>query len=221
MEYLKPVLRKLKKLIVKLMQKLFQIMTFTHFILNFLILIWLVWWMISLNLHLGEVIKIHSQNTASWYHKPEPSHSFTTNSLQRPVQHLFKCYFFEVRNSSVLQTIGIPMSIYPAPFWANLYLPKDECDFMGKLITENIAWTRKFDGTFRFIDDLWAGNNWIKFQKSYKEIQPKELVLKLEHSGSDATFFDSNITISNSKISTKLYNKCDNFFFNHPHAKPS
>ena len=102
------------------------------------------------------------------------------------------------------------MSIYPAPFWANLYLPKDECDFMGKLITENIAWTRKFDETFRFIDDLWVGNNGIEFQKSYKEIQPKELVLKLEHSGSDATFFDSNITISNSKISTKLYNKCDN-----------
>ena len=45
-----------------------------------------------------------------------------------------------------------------------------------------------------------------------KLIYLKKLVLKLEHSGSHATFLNLNITISNGKISTELYNKCDDIF---------
>ena len=40
-----------------------------------------------------------------------------------------------------------------------------------------------------------------------------ELVLNVEHSGSQTTFLDLNITISNRKISTKLYYKRDDFLF--------
>ena len=40
-----------------------------------------------------------------------------------------------------------------------------------------------------------------EFKKSYKEICPKELVLKLERSGSHTTFLDLKIRISNGKIS--------------------
>ena len=36
-----------------------------------------------------------------------------------------------------------------------------------------------------------------------------ELVLKVEHSGSHATFLDLDNIISNDKISTKLYDKRD------------
>ena len=61
---------------------------------------------------------------------------------------------------------------------------------MGKLITGDIARAKKFHETFRFIDDLCALNDGRQFQKSYKEIYPKELVLKLEHSGSHTTFLN-------------------------------
>ena len=40
----------------------------------------------------------------------------------------------------------------------------------------------------------------------------KELVLKLEQSTPLAAFLDLNITVGNGKISTKLYDKCDDFF---------
>lgn len=40
-----------------------------------------------------------------------------------------------------------------------------------------------------------------------------ELVLNVEHSGSQTIFLDLNITISNRKISTKLYYKRDDFLF--------
>ena len=52
-----PFLKILKRFIEKLMQKLFRYLALSHFILNFLILICLVWWTISLAWHLREVIK--------------------------------------------------------------------------------------------------------------------------------------------------------------------
>ena len=62
-------------------------------------------------------------------------HFFKKNSLERAVQHLIKCCH-EVRNLTVLQTVGISIDL--APFCANLYLSKHECDFMDKLIKEDI-----------------------------------------------------------------------------------
>ena len=48
-----------------------------------------------------------------------------------------------------------------------------------------------------------------------------KLVLKLEYSGSHAIFLDLDITINNGKISTKLYDKRNNFFLYFTHAKLS
>ena len=60
-----------------------------------------------------------------------------------------------------------------------------------------------------------------EFKKSYKEVYPKELALKLEHSGSNSTFLDMNITISNGKISAKMYDKRGDFSFFCLYAKLS
>ena len=84
---------------------------------------------------------------------------------------------------------------------------------MSKLIKEGIAEAKTFHGTFQCIDDLCALNDGVEFQNSYKEIYPKELVLKLEYSGFHSTFLALNIIISNGKISTKLYDKRDYFSF--------
>ena len=78
--------------------------------------------LISLEIELFGVINLHI-------------HFFTKNSLERAVQHLIKCCHFEVGNLTLLQTTSI--SINPAPFCANLYLSKHECDFMDKSIKED------------------------------------------------------------------------------------
>ena len=84
---------------------------------------------------------------------------------------------------------------------------------MDNLIKEDIPLAKMFHGTFRFVDDLCALTDGENFQTSYKEIYPKGLVLKLEHSGYQAAFLDLNIAISNGKISTTLYDKHEDFFF--------
>lgn len=60
-------------ILVRLMQKLFGHLTFPHFTLNHLILIWLLYWIISLNAHLRDNKKYidFSRNRAFWYHKPK------------------------------------------------------------------------------------------------------------------------------------------------------
>ena len=52
-----PFLNKLKRLVIKLIKSYLDIWLFHFFILNYLILIWLVRWMVSLNSHLSVVIK--------------------------------------------------------------------------------------------------------------------------------------------------------------------
>ena len=83
---------------------------------------------------------------------------------------------------------------------------------MDNLIKEDIPRAKMFHGTFRFVDNLCALTDGENFQTSYKEIYPKGLVLKLEHSGYHAAFLDLNIAISNGKISTTLYDKHEDFF---------
>ena len=154
-----------------------------------------------------------SRYNAFWCNKPKHKNYFTKSSLKRAVEHLIKCCFFEVGNLVLLQVIGIPMGIDPAPFWANLYLSKHECDFIKDMIRSDVSRAKKFHGTFRFIDDLCAINDGGEFERSYREIYPDQLELKLEYSGKSATFLDLKLSIENGKIVSKLYDKRDDFSF--------
>ena len=82
-----------------------------------------------MTLHLAEAIKKRidfSGNLTFWCHKIEHLYFFIKNSLQW-AENLIKCCYFKVGNLTVLQTIGIPMDIDPAPVWAYLYLLEHEC----------------------------------------------------------------------------------------------
>ena len=74
-----------------------------------------------------------------WCHKSKHLHFFTKDYLQRTVQHVIKCFHFELGNQTILQTIVIPMGIDPATFWDNVYLEKHKCDFMSKIIKQDIS----------------------------------------------------------------------------------
>ena len=94
-----------------------------------------------------------------------------------------------------------------------LFLYYYESQWVKSLKKENLQKARRFSNTFRFIDDLLTINDDNLFLENYKEIYPPELQLNLESSGDAITFLDLSLTDENGHISTKLYDKRDNFPF--------
>ena len=70
-----------------------------------------------------------------------------------------------------------------------------------------------FNSTSRYLDDLLTIDN-IYFEQIVNWIYPAELQLnKANSSDTEASFLDLNLSISNGTVSTKIYDKRDNFDF--------
>ena len=70
-----------------------------------------------------------------------------------------------------------------------------------------------FNSTSRYLDDLLNIDN-IYFEQMVNRIYPSELQLnKANSSDTEAPFLDLNISISNGTVSTKIYDKRDDFDF--------
>ena len=110
------------------------------------------------------------------------------------------------------QTIGIPMGTNCAPFVADLFLFCYERDFMKSLSRENQAdIIEAFNSTSRYLDDLLNIDN-IYFDQMVDRIYPTELQLKRANSSdTEAPLLDLNLRISNGTVSTKIYDKRDDF----------
>ena len=159
-----------------------------------------------------ESIRIEGKN-AFWSSRKD--NVFNKRNIKLAIKHLIRECYFTVGDKVFIQTIGIPMGIDPAPFWANLYLYKFENRFMESLRKSDIAKSRKFHGCSRFIDDLVCLNDGGEFENSYEEIYPNELELKCEHHKIEkhATFLDLDIKISGEEFIYKLFDKRDEFPF--------
>ena len=138
---------------------------------------------------------------------------FTSATLKKIVGYLIGENYFKIGNKLFKQVIGIQMGLDPAPFWANLYLHRHEYIFMSSLIRNDIRRARLFLNCSRFIDDLITINDLDEFGKSHNSIYPKELELKCEHSGLQATFLDLDIRVENGQFVYKLFDKRDSFPF--------
>ena len=112
------------------------------------------------------------------------------------------------------QTIGIPTGTNCAPLVANLFLFCYERDFMKSLSRENQAdIIEAFNSTSRYLDDLLNIDN-IYFDQMVDRIYPTELQLnRANSSDTEAPFLDLNLYISNGTVSTKIYDKRDDFDF--------
>ena len=160
-----------------------------------------------------EYIKVSPKGNASWATKRGKGLCFHLNELKETVELLIRRCFFAVGNTIMQQTIGIPMGIDPAPFWANLFLYTYEQDYMNIQIHNDKVKARHFHGTNRFIDDLIAMNDGGMFAMSYADIYPADLELKVEHSGTHASFLSLDISIADGIFVYKLYDKRDAFPF--------
>ena len=126
--------------------------------------------------------------------------------------------YFIVGNVLLLRTVGIPVGIKPAPFWANHYLyesmnPNYESKYITNAIRTDKLRGRQFGSTFQFIVDLCALNDGGEFSKAFLEIYSTELELKVENNGSHATFLDLDIFIDKGKFIYKMVDKQDTFSF--------
>ena len=90
------------------------------------------------------------------------------------------------------------MGIDPAPFWA--------------------TGAYKCRATSQFIDDLWTIHDQDEFSKCFKCIYPGELEVKLEHSGTHATFLDLVIKIEDGIFVYNVFDKRQISTFHCPHA---
>ena len=98
------------------------------------------------------------------------------------------------------------------PLVADLFLLCYERDFTKSLTKEKrYDMIGAFKSTSRYLDDLLNINN-IHFKQMVHRIYPKELQLnKANASDTEAAFLDLNLSIHNDTVSTKIYDKWDDF----------
>ena len=94
-----------------------------------------------------------------------------------------------------------------APLVAGLFLFCYERDFMMSLSTD------KDTEIIEALDDLLNIDN-VYFDGMVKQIYPLEFQLNKANPSTAVPFLDLHLTISNGFVSSKMYDKCDNFDFN-------
>ena len=101
-----------------------------------------------------------------------------------------------------------------APMVANLFLFCYERDFMVSLSGDKQAdIIDAFNTISRYLDDIFNINN-VYFDNMVSQIYPSELHLnKANNSNTEAAFLDLHLSISNDIVSTKNYDKRDDFDF--------
>ena len=112
------------------------------------------------------------------------------------------------------QVVGIPMDTNCASLVAYLILCCYERDFMMSLSDDKQADViDALNTTSRYLDDILNINN-VYFDNMVSQIYPSELQLnKANTSDTEAAFLDLHLSIYNDIVSTKIYDKRDDFDF--------
>ena len=120
--------------------------------------------------------------------------------------------FVRFGDTTYRQIIGIPMGTNCAPLVADLFLFCYEMEFMRSLDpTSQSHIIEAFNDTSRYLDDILNIDN-PHFETFVPSIYPKELTLnKANTSDQSAAFLDLDISIENDTLSTKIYDKRDDF----------
>ena len=101
-----------------------------------------------------------------------------------------------------------------APLVADLFLYCYERDFMDSLNHDNQADViEAFNSTSRYLDDLLNIDN-PYFEGMVNQIYPSELQFnKANISDTEAPFLDLHLSVANGSVSSKIYDKRDDFDF--------
>ena len=126
------------------------------------------------------------------------------------LHYLLDNIFIRFGSKLYRQIVGIPMGTYCAPLVADLFCYKG--DFMLSLSDNNQTdIIEAFNSTSRYLDALLNIVN-PYFEQMVGEIYPTELQLnKANPSDNEAPFLDLNLSIMNGIVSSKIYDKWDDF----------
>ena len=130
------------------------------------------------------------------------------------LHYLLDNIFIRFGSKLYRQIVGIPMGTNCTPLVADLFLFCYERDFMLSLSDNNQAdIIEAFNSTSRYLDDLLNIDN-TYFEQMVGQIYPTELQLnKANSSDTEAPFLDLNLSITNDIVSSKMYDKRDDFNF--------
>ena len=140
---------------------------------------------------------------------------YTAGNICRMIEFLIDNIFVQFRGRLFRQVIGIPMGTNCAPLLADLFLYSYENEFLDNMIrSRHWRLARSFNLCYRYMDDLIVFNN-KKFLDYLKEIYPSQLTVeKANKSDHLADYLDLTFIIdSGGKLSTRLYDKRDDFDF--------
>ena len=144
--------------------------------------------------------------------KPKKYHAWSCQNVCDALTFLFDNIFYSIW--LYRQVVVIPMGTNCAPLVADLFLFCYERDFMMSLSDDKQADViDAFNTTSRYLDDILNINN-VYFGNMESQIYPSELQdIKTNTSETGAAFLDLHLSISNDIVSTKIYDKRDDFDF--------
>ena len=155
-----------------------------------------------------------TKNGAIWRKPSRDFQMYSKLSIKTLLEFIIDNAYFQVGDKIFKQIIGIPMGSDPAPFIANLFLYVYENRYMNGLKKSDLSRARNLRHVFRFIDDLIAINDNDEFLKSYKEIYPQQMELKVENQGTiKASHLDLDLEIKDHVFISRLYDKREAFKF--------
>ena len=130
------------------------------------------------------------------------------------LHYLLDKIFIRFGSKLYRQIVGSPMGTNSAPHVADMFLFSYERDFMLSLSDNNQTdIIEALTSTSRYEDDLLNVNN-PYFEQMVGQIYPPELQLnKANSSDTEAPFLDLKLSITNGIVSSKIYDKWDDFNF--------
>ena len=139
---------------------------------------------------------------------------FIAETLKGAIRFILNNTYISFSGFVLKQVRGIPMGGNSSSQLADVPLSKSEFNYQLSLVKDkkfNLA--KRLSNNKRYVDDLGV-INYTKFASRIPEIYPPDLLM--ERSGNDNKFvnyLDIAVNIYSHKVTTKMYNKVDDFNF--------
>ena len=129
------------------------------------------------------------------------------------LEYLIDNIFVEFGGRIFQQTIGIHMGTNSAPLLADLFLYSHEATFVQSLLqADKKQLAQQFNFTYRYIDVFSLKNT--TFAEYLEFIYACELeIKKTTETAASSSYLDCYLYIDNGKLTTRLYEKRDDFNF--------
>ena len=159
---------------------------------------------------------MNDRNALFTSENPKKYHSWSCQNVCDSLTFLLDNIFIRFGIKLFRQVVVIPMCINCAPLVEDLLLFCYERDFMISHSDDKQADViDAFNTTSRYLDDILNINiNNVYFDNMVSQIYPSELHMnKVDTSDTKAACLDLHLSISNDIVSTKIYDKRDDFYF--------